>query len=209
VYALDLPGHGRSDPPGRSDVDRYAQDVLDFSQALGLKRVVLAGYSMGGAIDLAIALRQPAFLDGLILVGSGARLPVTSLILDGLRTDFSGTVQLIAKFACGTASPPHLKQQVVQRMLDNPPEVVLGDYLACNTFDVRERLAEIRLPTLIIGASHDKMMPPKFSFFLHERIPQSQLVIVEDAGHTMALEKTAEVTAEIVKFLDGSKSGSR
>ena len=60
---LDLPGHGRSAPPGRRTVAHYAAAVEDFIHSLALERPILVGHSMGSAIALAIAHR------GLVQIG--------------------------------------------------------------------------------------------------------------------------------------------
>jgi pimeloyl-ACP methyl ester carboxylesterase len=202
VYALDLPGHGRSDPPSRNSIGDYAQDVLNFVEALGLGNVIIAGYSLGGAIAQAIGVQRPSSLAGLILIGTGARLPVNELILNGLRTDFPGTAELIMKFAWHKTAPSDLKQQAIQRLLKLPPEVVYGNFYACNEFDLSDRLDQINVPTLVIDGSDDKMTPLSYSQFLVEHIPNAQLVAIETAGHSVALEKTAEVTEAIIRFLE-------
>ncbi len=60
VYALDLPAHGKSAPPGRTSIEEYADDIAAFVEALGLEHVVLVGHSMGGAIAQTIGLRKPS-----------------------------------------------------------------------------------------------------------------------------------------------------
>jgi pimeloyl-ACP methyl ester carboxylesterase len=168
---------------------------------LNLEHVVLAGHSMGGAIAQAIGVRQPSNLAGLILIGTGASLPVNPTILDGLQADFSGTVELIMKFAWHKESNPTPKKQATKRMLNTPREVVLADYAACNQFDLSNQLEQIQVPTLVIGSADDKMTPLTYSQYLAERIPNAQLVVIEQAGHYLMVEKTAEVTAAILNFL--------
>ena len=90
VYALDLPGHGKSGGAGRAEIGAYADVVRGFAEALGLVPFVLAGHSMGGAIALEFALRYPARLAGLILVGTGAKLRVAPEILTGILDDLRG-----------------------------------------------------------------------------------------------------------------------
>ena len=60
VYALDLPGHGRSSGNGRTAIADYAAFVVGFMDALGLQKAVIAGHSMGGAIATTMALELPA-----------------------------------------------------------------------------------------------------------------------------------------------------
>lgn len=201
VYAFDLPGHGRSDPPSRNSIDEYAQDVIEFIEALGLQQVVIVGHSMGGAIVQTIGIHQPSNLAGLILIGTGARLPVPDIILDGWLTDFPKTVRLIMELSWHKRTTAYFKQMATRRLLDNPPTVVYGDFLACNEFDLSDRLAQIRVPTLVIGSTTDRMTPLKYSEFLAEHIPNARLAVIKEAGHYMTVEKTEQVTAAMVKFL--------
>jgi pimeloyl-ACP methyl ester carboxylesterase len=79
--------------------------------------------------------------------------------------------------------------------------VLLGDFRACDAFDVRERLGDISVPTLVIGGTEDRLTPPKFSEYLREHIPNTQLLLVEEAGHMVMLEQPAVVTEAIADFL--------
>jgi len=84
VYTIDLPGHGRSAPPGRTAIAGYGAAILGFMDVLELRRAALAGHSMGGAIALWLALAAPERVAGLGLVGAGGRMRVAPAILAGL-----------------------------------------------------------------------------------------------------------------------------
>ncbi|MEM7131360.1 MAG: alpha/beta hydrolase [Chloroflexota bacterium] len=222
VYALDLPGHGRSDPPGRTTVDAYADDVMAFVEALdfsaqGLSdrdlsgyetskekaRVVLVGHSMGGAIAQVIGIRNPEWLAGLVLVGTSARLPVTDIILDGLLKDFPKTVNFIMKMCWSGPYVQAIRIALAGReMRKISPEVVHGDFVACNGFDVRRRLGEVSVPTLVISGSDDKMTPQKFGRSLADAIPSASLEVMPKSGHMMALEYPLELTALVEQFMN-------
>ncbi len=201
LYRLDLPGHGRSQPPARTSIDGYAADVAAFTQSLGLRRVVIVGHSMGGAIALTVGLLKPANLAGLVILGSGPSMPVSDVILDGLAADFAQTVGLIMKFSWRKEARAIYREVVTQHMLAAGPEVVYGDFAACNAFDIRARLGEIGLPTLVIGSTTDRMMPLAQSEALVAGIPGSQLAVIEDGGHFMMTERTNEVSAALLAFL--------
>ena len=68
-------------------------------------------------------------------------------------------------------------------MLEIRPPVLLGDFLACNEFDVTSQLDKIKAPTLIICGAEDKMTPLKFSELLQDGIANSQLHVLDNAGH--------------------------
>ncbi len=97
IYAADLPGHGRSDPPGRPSISAYVEFLLALMDALGLERAVLAGHSMGGAIALTAAAERPERVAGLILAGASARLRVLPSLIAGLTEDPAAAIeQLVA-----------------------------------------------------------------------------------------------------------------
>jgi len=201
VYALDLPGHDRSEGPGRSSITAYCDFLLAFLDAVGLDRATVVGHSMGGAIALDFALHYPDRLDGLILVGSGARLRVAPAILTGILADFEATVDLVCNCAFGPSASDQLKRLGRQRLLQTPPQVLHGDYAACDAFDVMERLGEVRSPTLVIGGTADVLTPPKYSTYLRDHIPGAELVLVDAAGHMVMLEKPEVVSRAISKFI--------
>lgn len=209
VYALDLPGHGRSEgtgcvlslPKGRSSIAAYRDFIFAFLDTLGLEKAVVVGHSMGGAISLDFVLHYPDRLAGLILVGSGARLRVLPAILTGILSDFEATVDLVCDYAFGPSASEQLKRLGRQRLLKTPPQVLHGDYAACNAFDVMERLGEVRCPTLVIGGTADRLTPPKYAVYLRDHIPGAELVLVDAAGHMVMLEKPEVVTKAISRFI--------
>ena len=201
VYGLDLPGHGRSKGEGRTRVDDYADTVDLFAEEMGLERASLAGHSMGGAIAQVLALRQPAWLVGVVLVGAGSRLRVHPHILEGLKTDFEAAIDTICQWQYGPTVSQQIRRKGRQQLLSVKPAVIQGDYAACNAFDVMDRVKEIRLPTLIITGSADQMTPPKYGQYLHEKIRASELVDIKDGGHMVALEKPIEVAQGVARFL--------
>ena len=213
VYAIDLPGHGKSDGAGLHAVPDYGEAVLAWMDALGLGQVILAGHSMGGAIGLSLALDCPARIAGLILVGTGARLRVDPAVLEGAAEEatFPRTVADIIKRALGPKASPRLTRQAQERMLEVRPTVLRGDFLACNQFDVMERLGGLALPVLVLCGTADAMTPVKYSEYLASRISGAELVRVDGAGHMVMLERPAEVVQAMSGFLDrhwpGANSG--
>lgn len=201
VYTLDLAGHGRSQPPGRQTITDYTQDVLDFIQALSLKNVFVVGHSMGGAIAQQIGLAAPPAVVGLILLGTGAKLRVSPQILAAVGQDLATAVSLINQHLWGSEPDGSLMTHNHQLMMGCKPEVLLGDFIACNQFDLRERLPEIALPALVISSQHDQMMPPKFGEFLATHLPQAEFVLLAKAGHMMMLEAPETVAQLVQNFL--------
>lgn len=201
VYALDLPGHGKSPGPGRDSIAGYCDAVYGFVQALGLARVVLAGHSMGGAIVQEFALHYPGRLAGIVLVGTGARLRVAPAILDSIRSDFPAAASAITDGVHAQDAPAQLKRLYLQRYQENDPDVLYGDFYACDQFDRRADVGRIETPALLVCGAGDMMTPPKFSEYLAQTLPNARLALIPHAGHMVALEAPEETTAAVEAFL--------
>lgn len=211
VYTLDLPGHGRTGGQGYETIEGYAGVVAAFLDTVGVEQTILVGHSMGGAIVMTLALATPstgpstssghAPVGGLVLIATGARLRVAPTILEGIRTDFEDTAELITRFAWSTEAPPRLIKLGRKGLLKTGPDVLLGDFRACDRFDAMGRLGELRIPTLVLAGSADQLTPVKYARFLAERIPNAHLAVIQGAGHMVMMERPAEVAKAVQDFL--------
>jgi pimeloyl-ACP methyl ester carboxylesterase len=203
VIAPDLPGHGSTAGPGRSRIDDYAAWVLALCDAVGLDRAILGGHSMGGAIAQRVALAHPDRLRALVLVGTGASLRVATRILTLFRAEGAEGPDLVRSLSYSPATPPERVVEASSAIAETPPLVSLGDFLACDGFDVRAELPRLRLPTLIVVGRDDRLTPPKLAAELGTIIPHAQLLEIPDAGHFPQLEQPAALTAALRAFLRG------
>ena len=202
VIALELPGHGESDPPGEATVEAYARWVVDFVDAMGFQKVVLVGCSLGSAITQWIALFSPkTWLVGIGLVGAGARLRVHPAFLDGLRQDKQKALAMLSDFCLSPATGEPLRERLREKYLKTSAELVRGDLSACNEFDVMDSIHEVRLPTWILVGEDDQLTPVKFSRYLHETIEGSRLAVVPQAGHLVMMERPEEFNRLLAEFL--------
>jgi pimeloyl-ACP methyl ester carboxylesterase len=159
------------------------------------------GHSMGGAIAQVVALNSPDRVDGLVLLGTGAKLGVAPQLLQGLEEDFEGAVDLIAEWAWGPSADPELVGAGRRVMLETGPETLLKDFLACDRFDIRDRVQEIAVPAAVLTGSEDLMTPARFGKWLADRIPDARFHLVEGAGHMLMLEQPREVARVIRDFV--------
>lgn len=201
ALVLDLPGHGKSPGPGRKTIEAYTQVVLAFMDALELPAAYLMGHSMGGAIVLTAALIKPDRVSGLVAIGTGAILRVNPALLEGILHDQSGTAQLLAKWFWNRQISDDVRQMTVEANTTIDAETLYHDYLACNDYDIRHRLGEIRAPALVIAGSEDRMTPPELGNELLANLPDAALVMVEGGGHMMALEYPQVVTNAVDSWL--------
>jgi pimeloyl-ACP methyl ester carboxylesterase len=203
AVAIDLPGHGRSSGPGFRGVADYAHVVVELAEALGWRRFVLAGHSMGGAVALLTAIYHPDLLAGLILVDTGARLRVDPALLRSAREAAqrgrSAPADRTWQFASTTSQSVVDAVAAVTAGID--PAVTYGDWIADDTFDVMPRVSEIRLPTLIVCGAEDRLTPVKYHRYLETHISRSELAIIERAGHWVFWEQPEQFTRAVRRFL--------
>ncbi len=202
VIAVDLPGHGKSPLPGRTSITDYAADIVALLDALHLPQAVIVGHSMGGAIAQTLALDYAARVQGIALIATGAKIPIHPDILNYAVSDPARIAQLITGWSWVSGADAASLQTSTASILQIPPAVMHGDFVACAGFDSRPRLPEINVPTLVIGAELDQMLPPKFSQFLHANIAGSNFVMVENAGHKLILEQPKIVAGAVQNWID-------
>lgn len=206
----NLPGHtaarDTSRGEGKQSIEEYADWVERYVNIAKLGGVVLVGHSMGGAIALSLALRHPTWLSALVLTNTGARLSVLPELLDALRKDYPAAVDMIVDLGFAPQQEPLTYKQRLRRngirrtLLRTPQPVTLGDYEAATHFDVTRQLGEIHIPTLCIAGAEDRLVPSLYSEHLHSGLKNSQLKIIEGAGHMLPLEKPAEYNSAVEQF---------
>lgn len=203
VYAPDLPGHGKSKGLGEQTIQGYSKAVINWMLDIGVFRGIFIGHSMGGAIAQELALNYPDQALGLGLISTGGCLPVNQDLLEKLSSErtFSGAVDLVIKWSYEIVPDRNTIQKIKDTLMETRPGVIYGDFLACDQFDVRDRLGEIDVPSVIVTGSADKMVPSRLSEFLADNIPGSPLHIVEGGGHMVIQEYPEVVSKHIGEFI--------
>ena len=202
TIALDLPGRGRSPGAGKQAVADYAEIVVKFIAQTDIADPILCGLSMGGAIVQQVLLDQPELPKGGVLIGTGARMAVAPAFFETIDKDYNGFVDWMCKICVSKKTDPPKIRPFREDLLRCRPEVVSGDFRACDRFDVSEQVHSIEVPVMVITAEEDKLTPPKFGEFLHKRIRTASRVHIADAGHLVPMEKPGETNQAILRFHD-------
>ncbi len=204
IYALDLPGHGKSEGIGRQSIVAYARCVLDFMDALKIRKAIIIGHSMGGAVALWLGIHSPSRVLGLVLIGTGPRLRVSPELLSNssIEATLPLAIQTTVDWAFGPHTDPRTKELAAHRMAEIRYSVLHGDFLACEAFDETSLLGRAKAPTLIICGAEDKMTPVRYSQAIHGRIKKSLLRIIDGAGHMAMLEQPSVVSTILLLFLE-------
>jgi pimeloyl-ACP methyl ester carboxylesterase len=210
IYAVDLPGHGKSDGKSKSSINEYSSDVIDFLDAMELENVCLVGHSMGAAIALNASLSQNSRISSVVAIGGASKMIVNDAILDGLQNTFEETVDNIVKYswhkktgaiADSQQMATYFREKAKQRILDAGSRTVYGDFLACSKFDLGERLKEILVPVLVIASDCDRMVPIDVSQEMAGKLPNAKFVVLKGCGHFQHIEQTSKVAGELSNFL--------
>lgn len=218
VIATDYRGIGASGGTAPMTVDEMARDAIALIHALGFEKVDLLGFSLGGFVAQDIVLKAPDLVRKLILTGTGPaggkgidKVGAVSwpLMIKGLLTLRDPKFYL---FFTSTANGRHaakaflkrLKERKANRDKGPTPGAFLRQLKAINAWgrQAPQDLGSIRIPVLIANGDNDIMVPTSNSADMARRIPNSQLVIYEDAGHGGIFQYHADFVPKALSFLD-------
>ncbi|HEX8051521.1 MAG TPA: alpha/beta fold hydrolase [Thermoleophilaceae bacterium] len=223
VVALDLPGSGESeDPAGKISMSGLGATVDALAEHLDLGEVALVGNSMGGFISAETTIQFPERVERLVLV-SAAGITTTDLA----RTPVMAWGRAIAMSGTRSAAEvrmailrPRLRHLVFSLIMRHPsripadtlfeiskgagPDAFLDTLKAILEYDFRERLPEIRCPTLIVWGANDAIIPSRDAYEYERLIPGTQpVVMLEDTGHVAMIERPVTFNDTVLEFLDG------
>lgn len=225
-YFLDLKGFGRSSRPrdGAYSPADQAVIVAAFLEAEGLRRAVLIGHSLGGGVALIARLSARSAgrrdrIGGLVLIDSAAYLRKLPPVFRLLRIPFLGwailhllPVPLMVRYVlyriyhdARSVTPCRIARYTEVYDRTAAAHVLTGSARQLIPDDCAEIVAsyrEIDIPVLIIWGRNDPIIRVDDGLRLHEDIPGSRLIVIDDCGHNPHEEKAAETCAAMVDFLD-------
>jgi len=207
TYCIELPGHGRSGGSEKESILKYARWVrLAIEKGVPSKSLVLVGHSMGGAIALEIGTNPPEAVKGIVLIGAGAKLGVLPAIFEMLEKNPDDFFRTMEKAAFGSNTSSAVRERILNVMRKSPPSVIAKDFRACDRFDIRNRLQDIRFPALICCGEEDQLTPVKYSEYLQENLPASRLEVIPQAGHMAMAEQPEALNQALIAFLEEIRS---
>ena len=212
VLTFDNPGAGRTPAlEGPIQIREMARRVHHLLDALGIERAHIAGRSMGGMIAQELALLTPKRIARLVLVSTSARPDphLQSIFRLWARMAECGVPAKIRhqnsllwclgsqSLASATRVRAYLQGK---RTTDRPRDYAL-QALACAEHDALERLAELRVPTLVVSGTDDRLTPPWHAEALAKAIPGAELAYIPGAGHLPYLERPGHFARTVFDYL--------
>lgn len=216
VIALDNRGIGRSDKPDEEySIGLMASDAVGLLKALGIAKAHVAGLSMGGFISQEIALSYPEVVNRLVLVATGMGGPRSLALgrpfwekamqaITGKTPAEVYRIDMTLMAAPGFAErhPDILDQSVALRMKNPQPLFAfMRQFAACGVFDNNSRAQNISQPTLIVLGQDDPIFPIPLAEDFRQKLPKAKLIIYENCGHAILLEKAGQLSSDIREFL--------
>ncbi len=224
VIAVDLPGFGESPLPGAAiSVSGYARLVAELLDTLGVPRATIVGNSMGGFVGCEIAIRYPALVERLVLVAAaglslrhmrherrrGPRARAENLLFFGLGrlARHSGVVVRSRRLRRAlllliAAHPERLSGPLILEQAHGAGKPGFDDALeAMTAYPIRDRLGEIRCPTLVVWGEEDRLVPVRDAAEFAWLIPDARELLYPDTGHMVMLERPARFNADLRAFI--------
>jgi pimeloyl-ACP methyl ester carboxylesterase len=219
VILLDNTGVAGSTGTTPGTVEAMALDAIAFTDALGIRRYDLLGFSLGGFVAQEVALIRPHQARRIVLAGTGPRggrdmHVFTRVVLEIAVKDASVAEDLLIIFFEQTATSQARGRQFIDRLgsrredRDAPVSLATRDahLSAIETWGIPDptrlnRLVGITQPTLLANGDNDIMVPTENTYLLADHLPNARLSIYSDAGHGFLFQYPVEFGTEVNAFL--------
>ncbi len=211
VLRYDIRGHGSTDAPaGPYTLEQLGEDAIGLVDTLSRDAVHWVGLSLGGMIGQCLALNQPHRFRSLVLCDTAAIMPKDGEAMRQERIETArnkGMQALLQPTLERWFTPPFLKQNsqevtlIRNQFLATPVAGYIGCSEAIKGLNYLDRLCEIKIPTLIIVGEDDPGTPVAASKAMHERIPDSKLVVLPSAAHLSNVEQADAFNRTVLDFL--------
>ena len=209
ILRYDTRGHGQSAvTPGPYSIPQLASDVVGLLDRLELNEVSFCGLSMGGMIGMTLALKIPDRVRKVVLCCTAPKLGspeiwngrITAVRNGGMGAVTDAVVERWYTPVFRAAAPGKI-ERTKQMLLNTSPDGYIGNCEAIRDTDLREQIAGIRIPTLILLGKYDPVVPLADGRFMAQRISGSRYVELPGA-HLSNIEASDQFTKELAEFLE-------
>ncbi len=212
IVRYDCRGHGASDTPaGPYTIEQLGNDLLALLDTLQIEQAHICGLSLGGVIALWFAIEHPHRVARAVFANTAARIGTTEswdARIEAVRTGGMAAIHdtVLARFLSANFRQHHPETaRKIGRMVEaTNPVGYIGACDALREADLRAKIHDIRIPSLIIAGALDEFTPPAQSHELHGAIAGSQLKVFDEVAHLSNIERPDEFSDHVQSFLNGS-----
>ncbi|HEU4493586.1 MAG TPA: 3-oxoadipate enol-lactonase [Rubrobacteraceae bacterium] len=209
LLRYDHRGHGGSPvPPGLYTIEDLGRDALALLDRLGIERFSWCGLSIGGMVGMWLASEAPERVEGLVLCCTSALLGPRELWDERIRVARTeGMDALVDSVVVRWFTPeffsvhPETVEKAAAMLRGTDPEGYAGCCAAIRDMDLRDRLGQIRAPTLVVSAAEDPATPPEHGELIRDSIPGASFEVIPGASHLANIEQPEAVTRAILDHL--------
>lgn len=221
VVLFDLVGSGASDPDAYDDqrhgsLQGYADDVIEILDALGGGPVDFVGHSASSVIGMLASIARPELFRRLLMVAPSPRFmndppdyrggfdrADLEGLFDLMEANHFGWANFLAPLAIGTGSPAEATQELEASMCALDPHIARRFARLVFLVDVRDQLARVPVPALILQCLHDSIAPREVGSYMHRAMLRSTLVELDAAGHLPHVTHPEQTARIIADYLGG------
>ena len=219
LVLFDYVGAGKSDlraysPERYSNLNGYAQDILDVCEELDLREVIFVGHSVSTMTGLLAALKAPHRFAALIFIGPSpcyidhppeyrggfARGDIEELIRT-MQQNYIGWANVLAPAIMKNEDKPELTRELTQSFCSTDPDIARRFAEATFYSDNRVDLPKLTVPSLILQCSDDMVAPPEVGEYMRRHTPKSTFKQLRATGHCPHMSAPAETIAAVKEYL--------
>lgn len=210
VLALDLPGHGDSpaDPKYTHDIPYFSRILEDLLDLNGVDKAIVVGLSMGGCVVQDFCLNNPERVRALGLVGTTAKgfgpaVHAENVIARIQEIGMANAAQEVIEKSFSENTPREVIDWARREVSKTPKWVAEQAVRSLDAYDSTSRIHEIKVPTFVAVGNEDAISPPSESEYIHSRLDDSELLVLEGTAHFPMLEKPQAFNHAFRQFLGG------
>ncbi|MFP3160624.1 MAG: alpha/beta fold hydrolase [Vulcanisaeta sp.] len=222
LIIYDNRGVGYSSKPDRPyTMDDFADDLEDLLNYLSIGKVFLWGVSMGGMIAMYFTYKNPDKVRGLILGETNFGIKsvppskeALEILMQPPKSGLDKREMLIERMRVAFSREYFNKHRDEIEYLVNlrirfeeDPKAYNNQLAAVLSFDFKDKLPSIRVPTLIVTGDEDYVVNPQNSYIMNQSIPNSKLIILRGAGHLAIIERAEDYNKVVLNFINEVVNG--
>lgn len=211
IIAPDLRGHGNSTKPKEKaayGVAQSAEDMKLLLEELNIRKCIVVGFSMGGAIAFEMAVKYPALISKMVIINTAPDFDKLGELGEQMvreRTKSlqnTGMIPLARQISEGmfpAEDQKELRNGFFQRAKKNPVDAYYNSFITLMSWGIGDKLREINIPALVVASDMD-YTPISLKENYIEKMPNAKLEVIRNSRHGVTMDQPEQFNAALLKF---------